>query len=146
MKPEHLYAFYEYALLPQFGIESEDVGWQRSVEIGPDETAYYFSTSAHHFILIFEDYDGLGRDAGYIEETLGLKDEEYSLVQPKAGSAATPSIRFSLQTPYKYAPGITGTFTLLELRQDPGMGTQDSFHTGVRNDNGWVQTFNQEKS
>ena len=146
MKPEYLYAFYEYALLPQLGIENEVIGWQKSVEIGPDETAHYFSTSAHTFILIFEDYDGLGRDPGYIEEALGLLGEEYTFVQPKAASTVAPSIHFILQTPYKYAPDITGTFTLLKLRQGSSKNAQSLVRIGVRNNNGWVRRSHQEKS
>jgi hypothetical protein len=145
MKPEYLYAFYEYTLLPQFDIESEEIGWQKSIEIGPDETAHFFFTLTHSFVLIFEDYDGLGRDPSFIEETLSLKDGEYIFVSPKVDLMTAPSIHFIPQTSYKYAPGITGTFTLLRLLQNSGKNTQDLLHTGVKNDNSWVCTFHQEK-
>jgi len=140
MKSEYIYAFYEYALLPQFGIENERIAWQGSHQLGPDETAHFFSTDAYDFILIFEDYDGLGRDPSFIEETLKLKNDVYTYVTPKPHSNASPSLRLTLPTPYKYAPNITGSFTLLRMHESSRKDGKNAVHLNIVNDWGWVRT------
>lgn len=145
MKPEYLYAFYEYMLLPQFGIEGEHIGWQGSTDIGPDETAHYFSTDTHDFILIFEDVDGLGRDPKFIEDELGLSRENYTFVKPKAHSDVSPSFRLIPPAPYKYAPNITGSFTLLKLHHASPKDEASLLHLDIDNSWGWV-TVNEAAS
>lgn len=140
MKPEYIYAFYEYALLPQFGIENEHIAWHGSHKLGPDETAHLFSTDTSDFILIFEDYDGLGRDPSFIEETLRLKSDTYAYVKPKSQTSTSPSLRLTLPTPYKYAPNITGSFTLLKMHDASNKDNNGLIRLNITNDWGWVRT------
>lgn len=138
MKPEHLFAFYEYALLPQFGIENQDISWHGSSTLGPDESAHHFSVANYEYILIFEDYDGLGRSPKFISETLALPEGQYIFVTPKAYTDTPPSLHFAFDTPFKYAPDITGTFTLIKL-QRPSMKDDNAIHLGIKNEWGWVE-------
>src|SRR2546428_189792 len=79
MEGKSLYDFYERAVLPQFGIE-DTVVWHRSESVGRDEVAHNFSVGKQWYILIFEDYGGLGKDPFYIEQH--VTTEKYRFVEP----------------------------------------------------------------
>lgn len=113
---EALYAFYTHAVLPQFGIQGVTITWNGSQATGPDESAHYFTVDCVDYALIFEDFDGLGRNDAYIRENVIGHHSSYSFVQPIASSATPPSYDgFNLPTPYQYCENITGTFTLIQL-------------------------------
>lgn len=139
MKLEYLYAFYEYVLLPQFGINNQPVAWHRSTQLGPDETAHYFAIGTTFYILIFEDFDGLGRNSEFIQSTLGLSPNTYQFIPPEAHTANPPSFSFKLETPYRYAAEITGTFTLLQLALPPQPINTAPLQLDIQNNWGWVK-------
>lgn len=119
MTDKQMEVFYEAAVLPQFGIEPEaKLIWEASRRMGPDELAFRFNILGQRYILIFEDYFGLGQSPDFIEETLGLRPSMYEFVEPISAESKSnrPSyVGFALPVPYKYCEGVTGTFTLLKL-------------------------------
>ena len=57
MHGKALYELYDKFILPQFGIQDEII-WDGSDTLGPDEEAHYFKIKSKRFALIFEDYGG----------------------------------------------------------------------------------------
>lgn len=98
--------------MPQFGIVS-NIAWERSKVTGPDEMAHYFSIGKQKYILIFEDYGGLGKDPSYIRDH--VTTEKYTFVEPVSKTYDPPSWGFRLLAPYRYCANVTGTFTLLAI-------------------------------
>lgn len=118
MTTEQYHAFYQTAVLPQFGLDVSNIKWGESARLGPDELADWFTLNGETYALIFEDYFGLGKSPDYIQKQLNLKPGEYVFVEPTSDNPtdASPSyIGFKLPVPYKYVEGVTGTFTLLRL-------------------------------
>lgn len=113
----NLHAFYGYAVLPQFGIASDDISWQGGTDLGPDESAHFFSLDGVSYVLIFEDAGGLARTDAYIKEKVLVNGQPYEYVRPISEAPNSPSYDgFHPPTPYQYVPNITGTFTLIRLR------------------------------
>jgi hypothetical protein len=107
--------FYTKAVLPQFGFNDAKVAWGAHKRVGPDEFAWAFEIDGTDYILIFEDYDGLGRHEEYIRENVTGK-AKFTFVEPTSKSLVAPSYNgFKLPVPYKYIEHITGTFTLIKL-------------------------------
>jgi hypothetical protein len=105
--------FYEYAILPEFGIErTEDIIWSKHERIGPDDYAHYFSIDSEHYVLVFRDYDVFLDEElkkliktrngkfHYIETFSGEKKFHFKSIPPKEN---------------KYIENITGTFVLLKI-------------------------------
>jgi hypothetical protein len=118
MTDEQLESFYASAVLPQFGIEDNAIAWEASRELGPDELAFRFKSEGQTYVLIFEDYFGLGRSEGFIKEHLGFNKGEYEFMPPLSSEEEDqlPSyVGFKLPVPFKYCEGVTGTFTLLKV-------------------------------
>jgi hypothetical protein len=110
-----LYQFYEKAVLPQFGLKDAQIEWQNSQNI-VDEAVHYFQIGQQAYALIFEDYDGVGRSAAFIQEHVAIRSPKYSFVGPIAQATNPPSYDgFSLPAPFQYCFNVTGTFTLLKL-------------------------------
>lgn len=117
MTENELHSFYKAAVLPQFELIDGVIVWAKSIQIGPDENAHPFALNGQQYILIFEDHGGLALQREFIEKQLQIKPNEYDYVHPITQDDMTPSYTgFHLPTPYKYVPGVTGTFTLLHLR------------------------------
>lgn len=115
MQGSALYEFYEKAVLPQFGITEAAVGWKGSQDI-VDESVHYFQIGEQSYALIFEDYDGVGRDPVFIREHVAVRSPKFSFVDPVAEATNPPSYDgFSLPAPFQYCFNVTGTFTLLKL-------------------------------
>lgn len=111
-----LHAFYERVILLQFGLQKLPVIWEQSQDIGPDESVHYFSIGKRSFALIFEDYDGKGRDPGFIQEHIVVGNRAYKFIAPTSATGSPPSYDgMHLPAPYQYCPNVTGTFTLIEL-------------------------------
>lgn len=111
-----LQAFYEAAVLPQFGIVRKDIQWHGRTDLGPDEMAFYFSLEGIEHILIYEDYGGLGQNDEYIRNEVLVNGRPYEFVLPTSATAHSPSYDgFNLPPPSCYCEGVTGTFTLIRL-------------------------------
>jgi hypothetical protein len=116
MQDKPLYVFYEKAVLPQFGIKDTAITWDGSQDVGPDETVHYFQIGKQQYALVFEDYDGKGRDSAFIKEHVAIRSPKFTFVEPEAETNSSPSYDgFRLPTPYQYCHNVTGTFTLLKL-------------------------------
>lgn len=116
MDNEALYAFYSYVVLPQFGVGDNEVQWQGSSVLGPDEWAHYFSLDGTAYVLIFEDAGGLGATESYIRQEVLVSERPFEYVKPISEAPHSPSYDgFHLPTPYQYCPNVTGTFTLIRL-------------------------------
>ncbi|HKX72938.1 MAG TPA: hypothetical protein VJM32_02915 [Candidatus Saccharimonadales bacterium] len=118
MADEHLQSFYTSAVLPQFGIEDDAITWEASRELGPDELTFRFKSEGQTYVLIFEDYFGLGRSEDFIKEHLDFSKGEYEFMPPLSAEDKDrlPSyVGFKLPVPFKYCEGVTGTFTLLKV-------------------------------
>jgi hypothetical protein len=116
MQGKSLYDFYEHAVLPQFGVAAVGISWSGSQNTGPDESVHYFSVGGSDFALIFEDYDGLGRNDAYIRENVLEHHVDYEFVNPASNSGCLPSYDgFRLPAPSKYCKNVTGNFTLIKL-------------------------------
>jgi hypothetical protein len=114
-----LHAYYTTAVLPQFGITADNIQWINCRTLGPDEFAHAFTLDWQRYILIFEDYDGLGRDPEFIDETLDLRPQDFEYIVPTSDTNSSPSYTgFHPPTTYKYVEGVTGTFTLLKVRKE----------------------------
>jgi hypothetical protein len=117
MNGKSLYNFYEYAVLPQFGVKNTIITWNGSQQTGPDESVHYFSVNNTSYALIFEDAGGLGQNDDYIHENVLEQHSSYSFVQPIAATSSAPSYDgFHLPAPYQYCENVTGSFTLLLLK------------------------------
>ncbi len=117
LTPQSLLEFYTKAVLPQFGIYGTSISWGSMQELGPDEFAYYFNIDSINYCLIFEDFGGLAQSREYIEEVLGLGNEEFEYINPTSHTEQAPSFSgFKMQAPYQYVPKITGSFTLLKIQ------------------------------
>lgn len=116
MDEASLHQFYQHILLPQFGFGKEGTyDWEKTANLGPDETAHWFARKGKRYILIYEDYDGLGRNRDFISKQLGLAAGQYEFVEPTSATDRAPSYPIKFPAPCMYARNITGTFTLLEL-------------------------------
>jgi hypothetical protein len=110
--------FYSKAVLPQFGIKTLDVVWGERRVLGPDESAWPFRIWDTQYILIYEDYQGLGNKRDYVKEKV-VGSDKFEYVEPTSKTSAPPSYNFfHLPAPYKYVRDITGTFTLVKLLND----------------------------
>lgn len=115
MESPSLYQFYEKVVLPQFGIKNAAIDWKDSQNI-VNESVHYFQIDKQSYALIFEDFDGKGRDPAFIREYVAIRSPKYSFVNPTAQATNPPSYDgFQLPTPFEYCFNVTGTFTLLEL-------------------------------
>ncbi|HSH18516.1 MAG TPA: hypothetical protein VK978_03960 [Candidatus Saccharimonadales bacterium] len=114
MEGTSLYEFYAKVILPQFGMKGVDIQWLNSQDVGPDETVHYFYVEGVKYALIFEDFDGLGRDEDFVREHVDLQDLDFSYVKPTSASANTPSYSIRFPVPYKHCHNVTGTFTLIK--------------------------------
>ena len=111
-----LHEFYTKAVLPQFGLIIDAPSWYETRKLGPDEMAHTFTFDHQTYILIYEDYYELGRSPHYIFENLGLDKKEFEYISPTSHSEHSPSYRgFTLETPYKFVEGVTGSFTLIKI-------------------------------
>lgn len=116
MHEDSLHDFYKYAVLPQFGIKNVPIIWQGSHDTGPDETAHYFKLKEQDYVLIFEDYDGNGRNDAYIKDNVLEYSSLYEFIKPTSQTSNSPSYNgFKLPAPSMYCSGVTGTFTLIKL-------------------------------
>lgn len=117
---DYLRVFYQDAVLPQFGVDMGQIAWGHIETTGPDEFYYRFWIEECEYILMFEDYEGWGRSASYIESELGLRVGEYEFVPPVSATGVAPSYDGfrRMPAPYQYIEGITGTFTLLRVYSD----------------------------
>ena len=120
MDQQALHQFYEYALLPQFGFtRGPGFIWHKSVKIGPDETAHHFSRTnadgTDDYVLIYEDFQGLGRVEAYVREHVELRGRDFEYIPAMSPPDISPSLRLDVPTPSQYAPNVLGTFTLIRL-------------------------------
>lgn len=107
--------FYTKAVLPQFGLKGLDVVWGERKSLGPDESAWPFRIWESHYVLIYEDYDGLGRSEEFVKEHI-TGSKKFDFVSPMSKTSTAPSYGgFHLPAPYKYVRDITGTFTIIKL-------------------------------
>lgn len=103
-------------MLPQFGLDGEQVAWGGYRRIEGDEFVHYFSRQGSDYALIFEDHDGLGRNDQFIKEHILGAYAAYEFVNPISMTGNAPTYDgFRLPTPSVYAEGVTGSFTLLQL-------------------------------
>lgn len=111
-----LHEFYTKAVLPQFGLDTTAIEWYEVRRLGPDEMAHIFAINRQTYILIYEDYYGLGRSPHYIRENLDLDKKEFEYINPISSSEHSPSYRgFTPEAPYKFVEGVTGSFTLIRI-------------------------------
>jgi hypothetical protein len=109
------HAFYEQAVLPQFGIKDAQIVWHEQRTLGGDEAAFFFNVEDHGYVLIFEDHGGLGKNKTFIQEKV-LEGQDFVYVQPIAQTNAGPSYDgFNLPAPSQYCPLVTGMFTLIRI-------------------------------
>ena len=107
--------FYAKAVLPQFGLQGTDAVWGERRVLGLDESAYPFRIWDARYILIYEDYQGLGRNPDYIKKEVAGSDK-FEYVEPTSKTSSSPSYSgFHLPVPYQYVRDITGSFTLIRL-------------------------------
>ena len=115
MNETFCHQFYEYVLLPQFGMEDGGFNWKRCEVVGPDEKVHYFTFKEIDFALIYEDYDGLGRTSKFIEDNVKLVHSHFEYIQPTSKSDVAPSYPVKFPAPSKFADSITGMFTLVRI-------------------------------
>jgi hypothetical protein len=116
MEKNSLYNYYQHAVLPQFGIKDTEVNWTNSRRVEADEFVHYFFASSDAFALIFEDYDGLGRNDSFIREHILDDYKGYEFVEPHSATDSAPTYDgFRLPAPSQYCENVTGNFTLLKL-------------------------------
>lgn len=116
MKDKSLHDFYQHTVLPQFSIKSVSIVWTGCQQTGPDEFAHYFKLNTVDYALIFEDYDGLGRNDDYIREHVLEHHASYAFVNPTSDTSKFPTYDgFRLPAPSQYCENVTGNFTLLKL-------------------------------
>lgn len=82
MEGTPLYEFYSKALMPQFGFINADITWIGSVTLRPDEVAHYFTIGIIEYVLIFEDYDGLGRNEQFIKDAVIKPGQKHEFIVP----------------------------------------------------------------
>lgn len=115
---QSLHVFYTYAVLPQFGINRTDVLWNTCERLEGGESLHNFEAHGRDYTLIYEDYDGLGRNKAFVQDCVVGVGQTYELVSPVAESTTAPSFDgFRLRAPSQHSPNITGTFTLVMLRK-----------------------------
>lgn len=112
-----LYAFYAYAVLPQFGIEEIEIHWETTEALDDDDVSIHrFNTDQGSYALIFEDYDGFGRNESCIKDYILSDDQRFEFILPLSATESSPSYDgFHLPPPSKYCADITGTYTLIKL-------------------------------
>ena len=116
MHDKSLYDFYECTVLPQFGLKNVAITWSGSQQTGPDEFAHYFKLNKIDYALIFEDYDGSGRDDDYIRENVLERHTDYEFVEPTSDTGSSPTYDgFHLPAPSMYCENVTGSFTLIKM-------------------------------
>src|SRR5213592_3876667 len=92
MNEHELQTFYQRVILPQFRIDPEKVKWGANKAIGPDEFLWTFSVDKNKYVLIWEDFGGLGSSKEFLKEELGLTPDKYKFVEP-ISKDYSPSIR-----------------------------------------------------
>jgi hypothetical protein len=116
MNPATLHQFYQFAVLPQFAMQDCHISWGESKLGDGDEAIHYFACEGAEYALIFEDYDGLGRNDAYIRHHVLGRFAAYEFVKPTSATNKAPTYDgFRLSTPSVYCDGVTGNFTLLRL-------------------------------
>lgn len=116
MTDKTLCEFYANAVLPQFGMKDFYVTWTGSQQAGPDEFIHYFKINNIDYALIFEDYDGIGRNDDFIRENVLERHTKYEYVEPISATSQSPTYSgFRLPPPSQYCENVTGSFTLLKL-------------------------------
>lgn len=113
MKEESLHEFYAYAVLPQFGFIGQSFEWTNCEHIGWDEDVHYFTHQGDNFALFFRDYGGMEDED--IKEMAGLEKAKYDYIYLKL-QPETKFLDFKLFAPSLYAHNVTGTFTLVKLK------------------------------
>lgn len=117
---DSLHAFYAYAVLPQFGIDQTQIKWESAEALGGDESLHRFEVDRQTYALIFEDYDGLGRNDAFIQDKVLQDGKSYEFVEPVSSSGSAQTYDgFRLPSPSRYCPNITGSFTLIRFIDQP---------------------------
>jgi hypothetical protein len=117
MDTHGLHQFYEFVVLPQFGIEKEIITWKSDEMIGYDDDAHYFDIDresyADQYCLLFRDYGGFNEME--IQDLIRLPNKTFSYKTSKYYANESHWIRFTSDTPFKYVHNITGYFTLIKI-------------------------------
>ncbi len=113
MNDKFLEDFYEYAVLPEFGIErTEDVIWSKHERLGPDDFAHYFSVNKWDYVLIFRDYDVFTDKE--LKSLIKIEYRHLNYIETISGTSKLHSDSI-LPKQNKYTENITGTFVLLRI-------------------------------
>jgi hypothetical protein len=106
---------YNKVVLPQFGMRGTEVVWGRRKALGPDESAWPFRIWDSHYVLVYEDYQGLGSNEQYVKDHV-TSARPFEFVLPTSKTTISPSYDgLHFPVPYQYVKDITGTFTLIRL-------------------------------
>lgn len=114
MQGEHLYNYYEQAVLPQFGLNTPPYEWLESRRIAGDEIVHIFRVGEQKYTLLFEDYAGSALSGDYVREHIIDSSGSFDFVEPTSQSSMPPSYDgFKLAAPSRYCENVTGIFTLI---------------------------------
>lgn len=113
MDEKFLEDFYKYAILSEFRIEkTENIVWDKHEEIGPDDSAHYFSIDNKNYVIVFRDYD-VFLDVE-LKELIKTRNGKFHYMETFTGEK---KFHFNPLPPEqnKYIGNVTGTFVLLEI-------------------------------
>lgn len=108
MDDDFLEKLYELAILPNYPeVNVRTIRWKDHGKVDLDAWAHYFDDEkGREYVLLFEDYpSGSFLADGLTHELVKLDDRS--------------SLRFSLDTPFKYVENITGYFSLYREKSGP---------------------------
>jgi hypothetical protein len=113
MNEESIREFYSYAILPQFGIDSNLVIWRETANLTEDFEARYFSASDSEYALaVSENYE----EPEVLLHYLNLDESGIEFIQPLMSSDISPSLQFVKPVNgLQYVDGVTDYFLLIKF-------------------------------
>ena len=122
MESSALHQFFEYAILPQFGISNQKIEWKIDERIGyDDDDAHYFNIDhgnyADEHVLIFRDY---GDFSSYeVIQKIRLPRQSFTYIDPLHDQGYKEKFPhtfvFMPDVTFLYVPNVTGYFTLIRV-------------------------------